>query len=202
MEVWKFRGLVSLWPHPSSLGTSQTCLRVQGQLEAWKFGGLEVWLSLYSAFYLSPVRAFCSPFSGRESALPLPGRGAAPHTYQSANQLISQSAAPQRGAYPNKLSKPWSKLLKASIKTPTSGYSISFLLSGCMAGCDVNSSPRSRGLTHAHTRSPTFAIRPIAISRTWSGHPHVRLSKAGGRAPPPRPPGPLKPRRCGSSAHP
>ena len=175
-----------------------------GSLEVWRLGGLAFLVQRFLFVARKGVlfSVLCSPFSGRESALPLPGRGAAPHTYQSANQLISQSAAPQRGAYPNKLSKPWSKLLKASIKTPTSGYSISFLLSGCMAGCDVNSSPRSRGLTHAHTRSPTFAIRPIAISRTWSGHPHVRLSKAGGRAPPPRPPGPLKPRRCGSSAHP
>ena len=38
MEVWKFRGLVSLWPHPSSLGTSQTCLRVQGVSPCWGVG--------------------------------------------------------------------------------------------------------------------------------------------------------------------
>ena len=57
---------------------------VQGKVEVWKLGCLEV----------PACRAFCSPFSvlrspGRESALPLPGRGAAPHT---SNQLISQSA--------------------------------------------------------------------------------------------------------------
>ena len=69
--------------------------RVQGQLEAWKFGGLEVWLSLYSALFVARkgvlFSVLCSPFSGRESALPLPGRGAAPHTYQSANQLGAPS---------------------------------------------------------------------------------------------------------------
>ena len=75
-----------------------------GSLEAWMLGSLAFSLYNYFAcrplvgvqlFRLSPAcRAFCSPFSvlrspGRESALPLPGRGAAPHT---SNQLISQSA--------------------------------------------------------------------------------------------------------------
>ena len=61
-------------------------------LGAGAIGGLEVWFPLYSALFVArkgvlfsvaveglALRActLCSPFSGRESALP--GRGAAPH---------------------------------------------------------------------------------------------------------------------------
>ena len=94
-----------------SFGTSQTCLRVQGRLEAWKFRGLEAWFSRWGSAphpYNSSVArlpgalfsvaveglrlrrcTLCSPFSGAAlAAPPLPGRGAAPHTLQSANQPI------------------------------------------------------------------------------------------------------------------
>ena len=82
---------------------------VQGRLEAWKFRGLEAWLSRWGSAphpYNSSVArlpgalfsvaveglrfrrcTFCSPFSGAAlAAPPLPGRGAAPHS-QSANLL-------------------------------------------------------------------------------------------------------------------
>ena len=78
-------------------GTSQTCRGCRGK---WKFGSLDAWkfgFLVVQLFRLSPAcRAFCSPWPwkvwpfgparsvlrspGRESALPLPGRGAAPHT--------------------------------------------------------------------------------------------------------------------------
>ena len=60
---------------------------VQGQLEAWKFRGLEAWFSRWgSAPHFSVARlsrvlfsVLCSPFSGAAlAAPPLPGRGAAP----------------------------------------------------------------------------------------------------------------------------
>ena len=68
---------------------------VQGRLEAWKFRGLEAWLSRWGSapHPPSPVyRALCSPFSGAAlAAPPLPGRGAAPHS-QSANLLCALCA--------------------------------------------------------------------------------------------------------------
>ena len=85
------------------VGTSQTCLRVQGQLEVWEFRGLEAWLSRWGSAphpYNSSVArlpgalfsvaveglrlrrcTLWSPFSGAAlAAPPLPGRGAAPHS--------------------------------------------------------------------------------------------------------------------------
>ena len=84
------------------LGTSQTCRGCRGK---WKFGSLDAWkfgFLVVQLFRLSPAcRAFCSPWPwkvwpfgparsvlrspGRESALPLPGCGAAPHI--SSNQF-------------------------------------------------------------------------------------------------------------------
>ena len=77
-----------------SFGTSQTCLRVQGRLEAWKFRGLEAWLSRWGSAphpYNSSVArlpgalfsvaveglalracTLCSPFSGAALAAPPP----------------------------------------------------------------------------------------------------------------------------------
>ena len=91
----------------ASLGTSQTCRGCRGE---WKFGSLDAWkfgFLVVQLFRLSPAcRAFCSPWPwkvwpfgparsvlrspGRESALPLPGRGAAPHTFPICTLLISQ----------------------------------------------------------------------------------------------------------------
>ena len=100
MSYWSYR--IVLWHVADVPG-------VQGRLEVWKFRGLEVWLcttacpsracarsvlrgrgrfgplglhALFSVFR-SPGRA-CAP-------LPLPGCGAAPHFFQSANQLISRA---------------------------------------------------------------------------------------------------------------
>ena len=95
-------------------GTSQTCRGCRGE---WKFGSLDAWKFGFSAQRLfcralAARSVFCFlwpwkvwPFGparsvlrspGRESALPLPGRGAAPHIpiSQSANQPISGAATP------------------------------------------------------------------------------------------------------------
>ena len=98
-------------PTGEPLGTLQTCLRVQGQLEVWKLRGLEAWLShcVPSPFVAPQGRSVLrgrgrfvpsglhAPFSVLRGALarpfPLPGCGAGPHQErQSANQPISQSA--------------------------------------------------------------------------------------------------------------
>ncbi len=66
-----------------SFGTSQTCLRVQGQLETWKFRGLEAWFSRWgsaphpynSSVARLPGALFSvagSPFSGAALAAPPP----------------------------------------------------------------------------------------------------------------------------------
>ena len=98
-------------PTGEPLGTLQTCLRVQGQLEVWKLRGLEAWLShcVPSPFVAPQGRSVLrgrgrfvpsglhAPSSVLRGALarpfPLPGCGAGPHQErQSANQPISQSA--------------------------------------------------------------------------------------------------------------
>ena len=82
-------------PTASCYGTSQTCRGCRG---SWKFGSLDAWKFGFSAQRLfcralAARSVFCFLFSvlwGALAPLPLPGRGAAPHIHQSANQLISQ----------------------------------------------------------------------------------------------------------------
>ena len=81
-----------------SHGTSQTCLRVQGQLEVWKFGGLDVWF-LCSAISLSPhrgapfsvLRSLFSVLRGAKRPSPAGAWGSAPHPpiNQSAKSFVS-----------------------------------------------------------------------------------------------------------------
>ena len=85
MSYWSYR--VVLWHVADVPG-------VQGKVEVWKLGCLEVWFLCTTIVLSRACRALCFLFSvlcslGRESALPLPGCGAAPHTFQSANLLIS-----------------------------------------------------------------------------------------------------------------
>ena len=72
---------------------------VQGQLEAWKFGGLEAWL-LCSAISLSPTGALrslfsvlCSLFSGAPTA-PLPCRGVGQRPTSSKPPIIQSPSCP------------------------------------------------------------------------------------------------------------
>ena len=98
------RFICPIRPTAQHLGTSQTCRGCRGK---WKLESLFILPTPHP----SPRRgALCSLFSvaeeglslractlcslGRVSALPLPGRGATPHTFQSANsanQLISRA---------------------------------------------------------------------------------------------------------------
>ena len=96
----------------------------------WKLGSLEVWRlgflggapSHTPTIPPSPVyRALCSPFSGAAlAAPPLPGRGAAPHTLQSANQPIPLCSLRFFSAFVGAAQRGVSSPPKAAVRASTS----------------------------------------------------------------------------------
>ena len=92
-------------------------------------------------------------------------------------------------AHSNKFSKPWSRLLKASINTPINGYSITFLLSGCKPAATRPRLPGIRpGPTPAHATCTLLSGPPTSHAHSQAT-PCPRLPHRGGRAPatPPTP---------------
>ena len=198
---------------PESPESPERVPGVQGRLEAWKFRGLEAWLSRWGSAphpTTSPSPAcrahlfsvaveglalwactLCSPFSGAAlAAPPLPGREAAPHTLQSANQPIPLCSlrffsafvgAAQRG-----VSSPPKAVARASTSVAPPSLQTSKLLWSVLRvpSWFFVSSPKHPTLSQRPTRRPAGALsvlRSLWPWKVWRVAPARSVLRSPGR---------------------